>query len=528
MYAARPRRDASRERFVSDQERLEIGQTFGRYQIVRVLGEGGMGVVYEALHLGLKKRFAVKTLRPSVARIPEAQVRFLREGEAASRIHHPHVVNVVDVGTEGGIPFLVMEFLEGLSLAELIEASGRMDVERSVSLLLPAVSAVAAGHAQGVVHRDLKPANVFIARGAWGESITKVLDFGVSKLMAAGDGTGLTATASVLGTAAYMSPEQAMGLKDVDGRSDQFALGQILYEMLTGARAHAGENQFEVLHNIATGKLQPPRQRRPDLPPALEDILLRMLAFSPADRYASLLLAGRALLPYADDKMRATLANAFKDPAADSGGATQAAPPPTTISHQYITTFQETAAEVAGHSGPGARASQRAKMVFALIAGVGIAGSLGLALSHRTPSPTPAAVVPVAVDLGGKVAPPSPAPPPAQPTAPEPRTIDVRVVPPQAAIVLDDQPAVSGHLQTTLPGSDRAAHVLRISAPGHHSREISFGPGTAPPPQVTLELLAKPGAAKHASHRGTPRPAGPAPDSTSTPRRGTNDALIIH
>ena len=127
---------------MSDQERLEIGQTFGRYQIVRMLGEGGMGVVYEALHLGLKKRFAVKTLRPSVARIPEAQTRFLREGEAASRIHHPHVVNVVDVGTEGGIPFLVMEFLEGLSLAELLDAGGRMEVERSVSLLLPSAANV--------------------------------------------------------------------------------------------------------------------------------------------------------------------------------------------------------------------------------------------------------------------------------------------------------------------------------------------------------------------------------------------------
>jgi len=511
---------------VSDQERLEIGQTFGRYQIVRVLGEGGMGVVYEAMHLGLKKRFAVKTLRPSVARIPEAQTRFLREGEAASRIHHPHVVNVVDVGTEGGIPFLVMEFLEGLSLAELIEASGRMDVERSVSLLLPALSAVAAGHAQGVVHRGLKPANIFVARGAFGESITKVLDFGVSKLMAPGDGTGLTATASVLGTAAYMSPEQAMGLKDVDGRSDQFALGQILYEMLTGARAHAGENQFEVLHNIATGKLHPPRQRRPDLPAELEKILLRMLAFAPSDRYPSLLQAGRALLPYADDKVRTTLANAFKDPAAASGSATEAAPPRTRASQEYATTFQQTAAEVAATAAPGARGARRAKVAFALIAGLGIAGSLGLALGRRTPSPTHTAAATPAAPAAPAA---SPSPPPAPP--PEARTIDVRVDPPQAAIVLDDRPAVAGHLQTTLPAGDHAAHVLRISAPGRQPKEISFGPGTAPPPQVALELVAKPVTAKHANHRGTSRAASPRAGAGSTsqaPGRGSNDALIIH
>jgi eukaryotic-like serine/threonine-protein kinase len=498
---------------VSDQERLEIGQTFGRYQIVRVLGEGGMGVVYEALHLGLKKRFAIKTLRPSVALIPEAQTRFLREGEAASRIHHPHVVNVVDVGTEGSIPFLVMEFLEGLSLADLLEASGRMDIERSVSLLLPAISAVAAGHAQGVVHRDLKPANVFIARGAFGESITKVLDFGVSKLMAPGDGTGLTATASVLGTAAYMSPEQAMGLKDVDGRSDQFALGQILYEMLTGARAHPGENQFEVLHNIATGKLHPPRQRRPDLPPELEKILLRMLAFSPSDRYPSLLAAGRALLPYATEKVRATLATAFEGPAADSGKETAGEPPRASTAKELSTTFRQTAAEVTANPSPTGRANRRAKIAFALIAGIGIAGSVGLALRHRPPSSTHAAIP-------AQAAPPAP--------APEPRIIDIRVDPPQASIVLDDRPAVSGRLQATLPAGDHAAHVLRISAAGYRPKEVPFGPGTAPPPQVALEVLAKPVAAKPASRRGTSHPTSPRSGSGSAPKRGSNDAMIIH
>ena len=523
---------------MSDEERLEIGQTFGRYQIVRVLGEGGMGVVYEALHLGLKKRFAVKVLRPAVARIPEAHVRFLREGEAASRIHHPHVVNVVDVGTEDGIPFLVMEFLEGASLADLIVGMGRMEVEPAVGLLLPAVSAVAAGHAQGVVHRDLKPANIFVARGPWGESVTKVLDFGVSKLMAAGDGTGLTATSSVLGTAAYMSPEQAMGLKDVDGRSDQFALGQILYEMLTGARAHAGENQFEVLHNIATGKLCPPRQRRPDLPVALEQILLRMMAFAPADRYPTLLLAGQALLPYADDRVRATLANAFKNPAAETVSATLVAPPAGVVPTRNSTTFQEAVAELDGRTSPGARSNRRGKIIFAFVAGIGIAGSVILGFNRRSSLPSPrAAPVPVALGVNAGVNPTPP--PPERPTTPEPRTIDVRVVPPRAEIALDDQPAVQGHLQTTLPVGDRAAHVLRMSAPGHQAREISFGPDTAPPPLIALEPLAAPGGARHAGHGGTHRPtlrrsvAAPAhapatPDSIQSPRRGPNDALIIH
>ncbi len=524
---------------MNEQERLEIGQTFGRYQIVRVLGEGGMGVVYEALHLGLKKRFAVKTLRPAVARIPEAHVRFLREGEAASRIHHPHVVNVVDVGTEGGIPFLVMEFLEGQSLADMMANVGRMDIEPAISLLLPALSAVAAGHAQGVVHRDLKPANIFVARGPWGESVTKVLDFGVSKLMAAGDGTGLTATSSVLGTAAYMSPEQAMGQKDIDGRTDQFALGQILYEMLTGERAHAGDNQFEVLHNIATGKLQPPRQRRPEIPIALEEILLRMLAFAPADRYPSLLAAGRALMPYAGEKVRTTLANAFKDPTAETVLAPPTGQPTAVVARKNNTTFQESAAEISVQVEPGGRSGRRGKVIFAIIAGVGIAGSVVLGLRRHSPSPGRAAT-PATVASGVNAGTSGPAPVPERAATPEPRTVDVRVEPSQAEIALDDQPAVQGHLRATLPAGDHAAHVLRISAPGHRTREISFAPGTAPPPQITLEPLAAPSGSKHANHRspvhrpppravaGAARSPAPSPDSNQTPGRGPNDAFIIH
>lgn len=527
-------REYTEKRDVSDQERLEIGQPFGRYQIVRVLGEGGMGVVYEALHLGLKKRFAIKTLRSAISRIPEAQVRFLREGEAAARIHHPHVVNVVDVGTEGDTPFLVMEFLEGGSLADLMFGVGRMDVAPALGLLLPAMSAVAAGHALGVVHRDLKPANIFIARGPWGDSVPKVLDFGVSKLLAAADGTTLTATSSVVGTAAYMSPEQAKGGKEIDGRSDQFALGLILYEMLTGARAHAGDNQFEVVHNIATGKLTPPRQRRPELPVAVEEILLKMLAFAPADRFASLFLAGRALIPFADTKVRTNLANAFANPAEATIGATPALPAPAAVLSGNTTTFQNNAAEMAANGSVGVGGKRRGKVAFAFIAGLGIAGSIALGLSRRSAShaPTPLPVPVAAV-------------PPAAPAKPEPAgadvDIDVRVIPAEAEIELDDQAAVHGHLRTTLPAGDHQAHVLHVSATGYRSKEIPFGPGAAPPPQIALEVVPPaPVAAKHGKGRGTgraaphpvagsSRPTPPPPsDATPAPGRGPNDALIIH
>jgi tRNA A-37 threonylcarbamoyl transferase component Bud32 len=525
---------------VSDQERLEIGQPFGRYQIVRVLGEGGMGVVYEALHLGLKKRFAIKTLRAAIARIPEAQVRFLREGEAAARIHHPHVVNVVDVGTEGETPFLVMEYLEGGSLADLMFGVGRMDVAPALALLLPAMSAVAAGHALGVVHRDLKPANIFIARGPWGESVPKVLDFGVSKLLAASDGSTLTATSSVVGTAAYMSPEQAKGGKEVDGRSDQFALGLILYEMLTGVRAHAGDNQFEVVHNIATGKLTRPRERRPELPVAIEEILLKMLAFAPADRFASLFLAGRALMPFADAKVRTALANAFADPAEATVGATPALPAPAAVPRGNTTTFQKNAAEMAANGSAGIGSKRRGKIAFAFIAGVGIAGSVALGLSRRSASRAPTAI-PVPVAAAASTDPPR-APPSAAPAKPEPAgvDVDVRVIPAEADIGLDNRAIVRGHLRTTLSASDHQVHVLHVSAPGYRSKELSFGPGAPPPPQIALEAIPPPAAAakhgkRHATVRAAPhpvagssRPPPPPPDATPAPGRGPNDALIIH
>jgi tRNA A-37 threonylcarbamoyl transferase component Bud32 len=304
---------------------LESGQVLGRYQIVRLIGQGGMGAVYEAVHVVLKKRFAIKTLLPSLAQTPGARARFLREGEAASRITHPNVVAVSDVGSEGDMPYMVMEFLEGQSLGDLLAERGRLDVREAVDILLPVISAVSVGHDQGVVHRDLKPQNVFLARAGWGAPVPKVLDFGVSK-MTGGEGAALTGTLAVLGTASYMSPEQARGARQVDGQSDQYALGLVFYEMLTGSRAHPGENPLEVLHNIASGSIVPPRQLRPDLPDDVVAVLMRMLKMAPADRYPSLGDVGRALLPFAGDDLRVAMRDAFRAPVAAGAGPGGEAP----------------------------------------------------------------------------------------------------------------------------------------------------------------------------------------------------------
>ena len=225
---------------------IQTGQIFARYQIVRTIGEGGMGTVYEAFHPALKKRFAIKTLLPSIAQTPEFRTRFLREAEVAARINHPNIVRVTDVGCEGDIPYMVMEFLEGQTLGRLLASRGRLEFLETADILLPVLSAVAAGHAEGIIHRDLKPENIFLTQGPWGDLVPKVLDFGVSKLMTDEPSGALTGTLTVLGTAAYMSPEQARGARQVTHLSDQYALGLILYEMLTGTRCHPGENPTSI------------------------------------------------------------------------------------------------------------------------------------------------------------------------------------------------------------------------------------------------------------------------------------------
>ncbi len=418
---------------------------FGRYQIVRLLGEGGMGAVYEAIHTGLKKRVAIKTLLPSIAENPDAQARFLREGEAASRINHPNVVDVTDVGSEDGIPYLVMEYLDGETLADLIDRKGPLPITLVVDLLLPVLNAVASGHDQSVIHRDLKPQNIFLARGSWGDSLPKVLDFGVSKI-ADGKSPALTGTMAVLGTASYMSPEQARGAKVVEAASDQYALGLILYEMLTAERAHDGDHPLEVLHRIASGVVPDATSRRPDLPAELDAIMRRMLSMNPSDRFPSLREVGRALLGFASDKSRINYADAFHEigeaaaPAAASGSSRRPGSSasaggtrllPSTGSAQ-ATTLGQSAVETA----PSIRRSRGPWLVLGvLVAGGAVAAVLltrpsssGSSLDVAPPSaaatsPAPATQLP----------PPAAELPPARPPDPPPVALAPHVEAPEPA-----------------------------------------------------------------------------------------------
>ncbi|MBI5514916.1 MAG: protein kinase [Deltaproteobacteria bacterium] len=292
-------------------ETLPPGTTLGRYRIVRTVGSGGMGTVYEAVHTDLDKRVALKVLHAAITADPVARARFLREGQAAARIRHPHVVELFDVGQDDGRLFLVLEYLEGQSLSEFLGARGRLPVAELVDLVLPLCAALACVHEAGVVHRDLKPDNVFLARTRHGVLRPMLLDFGISKV--ASGGRALTRE-EFLGTPEYMSPEQVHDTSNVDARTDQYALGVLLYEGVTGRRPFENGDLYELFEAILFGKAPPPRALVPELPEAFETVLLRCLARDRDQRFGSIRALGQALLPFAGSVQRSTWAPVFDRP----------------------------------------------------------------------------------------------------------------------------------------------------------------------------------------------------------------------
>ena len=304
---------------------LADGSRFGTYEIARCIGHGGMGAVYEARHRELGKRVALKALHRRIAADPRARARFLAEGRATSRLRHPHVVDVSDHGILEGVPFLVMEFLEGETLERLIAREGALPVERAVEIMLPVCAAVSATHQEGIVHRDLKPANIFVSRDRLGREQTKVLDFGVSKLEG-GDVDALTSTGALLGTPWYMSPEQAQDPRNARAESDQYTLGVILAECVTGRRAFEGRSLYPVLRSIVTGAMIKPRSVRPELSEAFEAVVLRATRVDISDRYASVDELARALLPFAPKASRDAWRPVFGGPDEDPAPAVTASP----------------------------------------------------------------------------------------------------------------------------------------------------------------------------------------------------------
>jgi len=280
-------------------QELGPGTQFGRYKIVRLIGAGAMGTVYEATHVDLKKQVAFKALNPAVALDEDARKRFLHEGEVASKIRHPNVVEVFDVGIEHDVPFLVMEFLEGEAFSDLLAREAPLSTEKLASIMLPVIAAVATAHEEGVLHRDLKPDNIFLARSRHDQITPKLLDFGISKLTNAQEAKNLTGGGTLLGTPMYMSPEAATRAKSIDARSDQYSLGVMLYEAVTGHDPFDGETLYALFQAIVAGRFLPPRTYTRDLPDGFDALVCRAMATEPEFRFPSVAALGRALLPFA-------------------------------------------------------------------------------------------------------------------------------------------------------------------------------------------------------------------------------------
>jgi eukaryotic-like serine/threonine-protein kinase len=262
------------------------GQIYaGRYRVVRKLGDGAMGAVYEAENVLIRRNVAIKVLHPHVAERHDALRRFEREAQAAGRIGSPHIVEVLDMGQiEGGARFLVMELLEGVTLAQRIRDAGRLPPEEAAGLVMQLLAGLGAAHAADIVHRDLKPANVFLV-GRGGGDYVKILDFGVSKFAVAGDDMGMTGAGSVLGTPLYMSPEQAKGARHVDHRSDLYAVGVLLYECVTGKVPFEAETFNELIFRIVLEAPPPIESVVPDLDPAFVAIVHKAMAREVGERY---------------------------------------------------------------------------------------------------------------------------------------------------------------------------------------------------------------------------------------------------
>ncbi|HEX9296931.1 MAG TPA: serine/threonine-protein kinase [Polyangiaceae bacterium] len=472
----------------------------GTYRIERLIGEGGMGSVYEASHLRLPRRFAVKLIHSHIASRPEIFERFRREAEIASGIGHEHIVEAFDFNhTEEGVAYIVMELLEGEHLRSRLDANRTLSLEQTVDIIDQIADAVAAAHARGIVHRDLKPENIFLCR-RHGRDFVKVLDFGVSKLLHAATISGQTG--HPIGTPHYMAPEQASAsVGPIDERSDVFALGAITYECLTGTFAFEAPTPLGVMHAVLHATPPPLCSRRPDVPSAVQAVTDRAMAKKPDDRYRNVGSFRAELLAASGMSTTETLSSARVPDAPQLASGSSGREVRVEIAHRSMRPSADAETLVATHrsSSPrrdGPRTRRKRAMLYSGAALLVAAAAL-IALSrtrskHEEPrsrafadSSSPAA----STDTSQATA--------ATRAAPIERSVEIqlRIEPPDARVMLDGVETKQNPLQ--LPYSDRA-HKVVVSAAGFvaENREI-FGITDG---ELRVELK---------------------PDHSAAPRRGT-------
>ncbi len=284
---------------MSTEEVLTPGTVFAGYEIVRVIGEGGFGMVYEAVKPSLPQPVALKVLRAEVADNAEVYERFLREATTVAKLHHPNIVGYVELDHYEGMPYLAMELLHGEPLTARMNRDGRLPLSHAVDLIVAISAAVRAVHRMGVVHRDLKPDNLFLVYTPEGRVVPKILDFGFAKLSSTD--RQLTQANTAIGTPNFMSPEQMLSPLAVDPRSDQWALGVLLYYLLTGIKPFAAKTLPETLNAVLQREPAPLAAHDAHVPEAVERTILRALRKRPDERFPSVHEFAAALMPFAGD-----------------------------------------------------------------------------------------------------------------------------------------------------------------------------------------------------------------------------------
>jgi eukaryotic-like serine/threonine-protein kinase len=503
----------------------------GKYRITELIGQGGMGTVFEAVHTGTGSRVAIKLIVSNDIK-EEVFVRFQREARAAGTIDSQHIVRIFDMGTDerSGSPYMVMERLYGEDLSQMMRRVGPMAPDVSCSLIAQAALGVAKAHEAGVIHRDIKPANLFMHDGDTGHIVVKILDFGIAKvrmdaLQRAEEG-GLTRTGSMLGSPHYMSPEQAQGLRSIDHRTDVWSLGVILYKMLTGQTPHAHLTTLgQVILAICSAPPRPVQELAPWVPPEVAMIVHRALQADPGQRWQTAFEMYQALQPFAQ-----TLPGVRRNdltPLSDTQRSHIA--PQVTYPRSDVPTNGTQHGMVQSPAAPAPR--QTNKGVVYVMAGLGVLATIGLvgigaalmakkpAHAHPASSPPPSVMT--------SEAPPTPAsvvPPPTQtaaPVVPADRTVKV-AVPANATVDVEGhkREIVDGNVELTGPlGSVQKVHVV-ANGGAEVTQTVAITEGGAIPPKV---IVAAAGTVSPTSKSGT-KPVGgsgtggakPIPSGTGT------------